>query len=141
MGREAIRLAEISPADIIADIRAIPDDDYELFDAFPSEMQNLEYNIAEAVTKLLPDELIVREESRTDPEGADVARVWLVLQGLDPATKRVGRGGRLEDDDTASHEAAIAWLATHSRVAEAINLDALVAEAVRHARLVLQADA
>jgi hypothetical protein len=133
MARQSIQLAQISPADIIADTDLdLPEEFYDS----PRAVERLEYAIADAVTNLLPDLLIVAQSERLDG-----SRVWNVLQPLDPATKRVGSRGMLEDDATPAHEQATAWLTDLSRVAQAINLDEIARDAVRHAGLALQADA
>lgn len=133
MGRQAIRLAKISPADIIAEA-----DTPEGFDAVydsPRALEGLEYAIIDAVTNRLPDDLIV-----TETADINEPRVWHVLQALNPATKTIGARGLLEDDATAAHVDAIAWLTQPSRVAEVIGFDSLAREATRGARLALEAD-
>lgn len=137
MARQSIRLAEICPADIIAE--STNTYDFESLDQSPRNFEELEYNIVQAVAALLPDELIIHESTRNDPDGGEATRFWYVLQGLDPATKTVSWRGR-EDDATPRFQDAVAWLSDLRRVGETISLDTLVRAAIRNAELALQAD-
>jgi hypothetical protein len=89
MGRQTVQIAEICPADIIAEA-GIPDDDMAVLDEHPREQERLDHAIANAVTSLLPDALVVSMREHTDRETGHVTRYWKVLQALDPATKRIG---------------------------------------------------
>jgi hypothetical protein len=136
MARTAALIATITPADIIADVYMRDEDAPEGYDAlydYPQQFESLEWNMAHAITALLPDELVVRY---VPGDGNDIATKWEALQGLDPATTKPMLGG-LGDADTDRLGAAIAWVHDSQQVAQRINLDALTRDAIREARLVI----
>lgn len=136
MARQSKHLATICPADLIAETNAICDEDFALFDAYPSQLNLLHYAIIRAVAPLLPDELILAPDPRADDE----TPLWNVLQALDPATTHDGAWG-VQDAATSALLADIAWLSDLRAVAERINLPALVRTAIQNAEGVRLANA
>lgn len=136
MARTAAVIATITPADIIADVYMRDSDapaGYEALSEHPQQFESLEWNIAHAITNMLPDELVVRY---VPGDGNDIATKWEVLQGLDPATTKPMLGG-LGDADTDRLGAAIAWVHDSQQVAQRIDLDKFTREAIREARLII----
>jgi hypothetical protein len=139
MGRQTVQIAEICPADIIAEA-GIPDDDMAVLDEHPREQERLDHAIANAVTSLLPDALVVSMREHTDRETGHVTRYWKVLQALDPATKRIGGPLGQEDDETRTLWRAALWASDPAQAAKTVNAADLVQEAVRQARMADEAD-
>lgn len=139
MARQTIQIAEICPADIIAEA-GIPDDDMAVLDEHPREQERLDHAIANAVTDLLPDALAVSMWEHTDRETGHATRYWKVLQALDPATKRIGGPLGQEDGETRALFESASWASDPSRAAKTINAADLVQKAVRQARMADEAD-